>query len=123
MKSMRSRHKRYCGDGNVGKLYIKPVGSDEYTEWDSIKEINVSDSTIDKLFGEKHKTDEVKIPTKFEFTSDVKASVFYWDKFALAFCGIDEWFEMLNRQIFFKRVAPGKCEKKIIMQLLLQEQA
>lgn len=106
----------------MGKLYLKPVNSEGYAELGEIKEINVSDSTIDKLFGEKHKTDEVKIPTKFEFTSDVKASVFYWDKFALTFCGIDEWFEMLNRQIFFKRVA-GECENKIIMQLLLQEQA
>jgi hypothetical protein len=106
----------------VGKLYIKPVNSEEYVELSGIKEINVSDSTTDKLFGEKHMADVEMIPTKFEFTSDLKASVFEWDRFVIAFCGIDEWFEWLIRQIIFKRVAPGKCEKKIITQLLLQEQ-
>lgn len=104
----------------MGKLYLKPVNSEEYVELSGIKEIAVSDSTADKLFGEKHMADEEMIPTEFVFTSDLKASVFEWDRFVIGFCGIDEWFEWLIRQIVFKRFAPGKCEKKIITQLLLQ---
>lgn len=74
----------------MGKLYLKPVNSEGYAELGEIKELNVSDSTADKLFGEKHMADEEMMPTKYEFTSDLKASVFEWDRFVIEFCGIDE---------------------------------
>lgn len=92
------------------KLYIKKIGSDEYTPLSEIKELTVPEDTLKKMRGEK-----VKYNKQFGYTATMTVSIYQADKFFREFCGIGEWFKNITRQIFLKHLPPSKCEMKLIM--------
>ena len=92
------------------KLYIKKIGSDEYTPLSEVKELTVSEDDIRRLHGEK-----VRYNEKLEYKATMTLSVFQKDRFMLTFCGLGEWFRDITRQIFLKHLPPSKCEMKLIM--------